>query len=122
MVTTVTSFGRSGLYDWMVQRASAVVLAAYTFFIAGFILMTPEVTYEQWSGLFDALWVRVFSLGALVSLGVHAWIGLWAVLTDYLTERMMGDRALTIRITMQIILSVINVAYIVWGIEIIWGM
>ncbi|MGB0744865.1 MAG: succinate dehydrogenase, hydrophobic membrane anchor protein, partial [Opitutales bacterium] len=29
MVTAVTSFARSGLADWLVQRISAVILAAY---------------------------------------------------------------------------------------------
>ena len=34
MVTTVTSMGRSGLYDWLMQRVSAVILLAYFLFIA----------------------------------------------------------------------------------------
>ena len=29
MVTTVTSLGRSGLSDWMIQRISAWVMTAY---------------------------------------------------------------------------------------------
>ena len=33
MVTQVTNLGRSGLYDWLMQRASAVVLLAYTVFL-----------------------------------------------------------------------------------------
>ena len=32
MVTNVTNFSRSGLFDWMAQRVSAVVLAAYALF------------------------------------------------------------------------------------------
>ena len=33
MVTSVTNLSRSGLYDWMAQRVSAVLLAAYTLFL-----------------------------------------------------------------------------------------
>lgn len=33
MVTTVTSYGRSGLSDWLVQRVSAVILAVYSIFM-----------------------------------------------------------------------------------------
>ena len=33
MVTAVTSFGRSGVSDWLVQRVSAVILLAYFLFI-----------------------------------------------------------------------------------------
>ncbi len=121
MVTAVTSFGRSGLYDWMVQRISAVVMAAYTIFLVGFILLTPEVGYEQWKELYSHLWMRVFSLITLLSLAAHAWIGLWAVLTDYLTTRLMGTTGTVLRVFAQIVLGVVTVTYTVWGIEILWG-
>ncbi|RPO36063.1 hypothetical protein [Pseudomonas aeruginosa] len=40
MVTNVTNFSRSGLYDWMAQRVSAVVLAAYVIFLLGYLTAT----------------------------------------------------------------------------------
>ncbi|WP_299774253.1 succinate dehydrogenase, hydrophobic membrane anchor protein [uncultured Pseudoteredinibacter sp.] len=122
MVTAVTSFGRSGLYDWMIQRVSAVVMAAYTIFLAAFIVLTPELTYEVWKGLYSTLWMRVFSLITLFSIAAHAWIGLWAVLTDYLTNRLMGNKATILRVLMQMVLGLITVTYVVWGIEILWGV
>ena len=48
MVTSITSFGRSGLYDWMMQRVTAIVLLAYTIFMIGYLLMNPELDYNQW--------------------------------------------------------------------------
>ena len=39
MVTNVTNFSRSGLYDRMAQRVSAVVLAAYVLFLLGYIVL-----------------------------------------------------------------------------------
>ena len=121
MVTAVTSFGRSGLYDWLIQRVTGVVLAAYTIFLVAFILINPDLSYEQWQGLFAQLWMRVFSLVALLSVAAHAWIGLWAVLTDYLTTRMMGSKATVLRVLAQMGLGVVTVTYTVWGIEILWG-
>ena len=38
MVTSVTNLSRSGLYDWMAQRVSAVVLAAYFIFLIGYAI------------------------------------------------------------------------------------
>ncbi|MCV6621481.1 MAG: succinate dehydrogenase, hydrophobic membrane anchor protein [Cellvibrionaceae bacterium] len=122
MVTAVTSFGRSGLYDWMIQRVSAVVMAAYTIFLVAFIVLTPELNYEVWKGLYSTLWMRVFSLITLLSIAAHAWIGLWAVLTDYLTNRLMGNKATILRVLMQMVLGLITVTYVVWGIEILWGV
>ena len=37
MVTSVTSLGRNGLYDWLIQRVSAVVIAVYVIGMLGFL-------------------------------------------------------------------------------------
>ena len=121
MVTSVTNFGRSGLYDWLIQRVGGVVMAAYLIFIVAFIALNPELTFEQWSALYGQLWMRVFSFVTLLSFISHAWIGLWAVLTDYLTERLMGSKATVLRILSQVVLGGVSVTYLIWGIEILWG-
>lgn len=121
MVTSVTSFGRSGLYDWLIQRVGAVIMAAYTIFLTVYLVMHPELTYEQWHLLFNNLCMRVFSLVTLLAFISHAWIGLWAVLTDYLTDRLMGSKATLLRIFAQVVLGGVSVTYLVWGIEILWG-
>lgn len=122
MVTSVTSFGRSGLYDWLIQRVGGVVMAAYTIFLTIYLLSTPELTYEQWQSLYSQLWMRVFTLVTLISFISHAWIGLWAVLTDYLTTRLLGSKATFLRIFAQIVLGAVAVTYLVWGIQVIWGI
>lgn len=122
MVTAITSFGRSGLYDWLIQRISAVVLAAYTIFITGFIIATPDMSFDIWQSLFDQLPMRIFTLATLLSIAAHAWIGLWAVLTDYITTRMMGAKATILRLLAQMGLGVVTLTYLVWGVEILWGL
>lgn len=122
MVTAATSFSRSGLSDWIIQRFSAVVLAAYSVFIVAFIVVTPELNYEVWSGLYSQLWMRVFSLLVLIATAAHGWIGLWGVLTDYVTERMMGGKALVLRIIALSIYALVTFTYLVWGVEILWGL
>ena len=52
MVSNVTNFGRNGVYDWMVQRVTAFVLALYTLFMLGFLLASPNLDYAAWSALF----------------------------------------------------------------------
>jgi len=121
MVTAVTSLGRSGLSDWLVQRFTAVVLAAYTIFITAFILLTPELDFERWSALYSQLWMRAFSFLALFSIAAHGWIGLWGVLTDYVTHRMMGEKALFLRIVALALYALVSVTYLVWGAEVLWG-
>ena len=122
MVTAVTNLGRSGLYDWLMQRVSAIILAAYTIFIISFLLSTPNLTYDVWAGLFSQFWMRVFSLLALLSIAIHGWIGLWTVATDYLTKQMLGSPALFLRLLVLGIYALVTVIYVIWGIEILWGL
>ncbi|MBP6725358.1 MAG: succinate dehydrogenase, hydrophobic membrane anchor protein [Halioglobus sp.] len=120
MVTAVTSMGRSGLYDWLMQRVTAVILLAY-FLLVGCVLL-GGVDYASWKALYSQTWMRVFSLLALLSLGMHAWVGLWAVFTDYLTERLLGTVGNVLRLLAQMASALIMFTYVVWGIQILWGL
>jgi succinate dehydrogenase / fumarate reductase membrane anchor subunit len=122
MVTAITSFGRSGLYDWLVQRISAVVLLAYVICVGTFIAWNPDLQYEQWLNYIQSDSMRIFSMMALVSLGIHAWVGLWSVATDYLTVRMMGGKATILRLLFQSGCGVVMFTYFVWAIQVLWSI
>ena len=122
MVTNVTSFGRSGLSDWLLQRVTAVVIAIYSVFMVVYLLTHSGLTYDEWAGLHQNILMRLFSLAAIVSIAVHAWIGLWAVLTDYVTVRMMGPKATPLRILLELGMIIVLLAYVVWAIDILWGI
>ena len=122
MVTNVTSFGRSGLSDWLIQRVTAVVMAAYTIFLVCYLVANPGLGYEQWVALNQCTLMRFFSLAAIVSFAAHAWIGLWAVLTDYVTVRLLGAKATALRIILQLGMIIVTLAYVVWAIDILWGI
>lgn len=115
MVTSITSFGRSGLYDWMIQRVSAAVLLAYTIFMIGYMLFNPDLDYQQWKGLFDNTAMRIFTLLTLLSLAAHAWIGMWSISTDYIKPTGM-------RFLFQSACGLLTFIYVVWGIQILWGV
>ncbi|MDT8428846.1 MAG: succinate dehydrogenase, hydrophobic membrane anchor protein [Pseudomonadales bacterium] len=121
MVTNVTSFGRSGLYDWLIQRISAVILAVYFLGLLAYILANPELSHAQWKELFTAPWMRIVSLLALLSLCAHAWIGMWTISTDYLTKAMIGSKATFLRFLFQAACMVLLFIYLIWGIQILWG-
>ncbi|MCK2148925.1 MULTISPECIES: succinate dehydrogenase, hydrophobic membrane anchor protein [Marinobacter] len=113
-MNSVTNIGRNGIQDWIIQRVSAYVLALYTLFLLGFFV-TTDVDYQSWSALFEQVWFRIFSLLALLSIGGHAWVGLWTVSTDYIKSA--GQRMLFQAVTVLVIFI-----YVVWGIQIIWGL
>jgi succinate dehydrogenase / fumarate reductase membrane anchor subunit len=119
MVTSVTSFSRSGLSDWLIQRVTSLVLLSYFVVIAYQLL--GSVDYTSWRLLFDQTWMKVFTLMAALSLAAHSWIGLWSVFTDYLTERMLGPKGNVIRLISQLGVSLALVGYVIWVIVIIWS-
>ncbi|MEO4046640.1 succinate dehydrogenase, hydrophobic membrane anchor protein [Pseudomonas sp. CAU 1711] len=122
MVTNVTNLSRSGLYDWMAQRVSAVVLAAYFLFLIGYLVVNPGIGYDQWHALFDCTAMRIFSLLALVALGAHAWVGMWTISTDYLTPMAFGKSATVVRFLFQAFCGIAMFAFFVWGVQILWGV
>ena len=122
MVTNVTNFGRSGLYDWMVQRLSAVYLALYFVSLITYLVLSPDLSFEQWSSLFGATWVRIASLLALLALSAHAWVGLWTISTDYLTSDLLGSKATAVRFAFQSVCVIVMFIYLIWGIQILWGL
>jgi len=115
MVTNAASFGRSGVHDFILIRASAIVLAIYTIFLVGFVACSSPLTYDVWHGLFSALPMKVFTLLALVALLIHAWIGVWQVLTDYV-------KPLALRGVLQFVVVIAALSYMAAGILIVWGV
>lgn len=115
MVNNAASFGRSGVHDFILLRASAIVLALYTIFLAGFFIVTPEVTYEIWKDLFSGTCFKVFSMLAILAVLIHAWIGIWQVLSDYV-------KPACVRGVLQFIFAVTLLAYFLGGMITVWGV
>ena len=122
MVKSVTSLGRSGLSDWLLQRVSALIMSAYLIFMVGFFVLNPSPSYEQWSGLHSSLAMRIFSLLTILSIAAHAWIGIWCVLTDYITVRLIGPKATPIRMFLQLAMIAVILFYVIWTLDILWGI
>ena len=114
MVGNVTSLTNNGLRDWLIQRVTALVLAAYTIFLLIFLVMHHDLDFSTWQELFASTFVRTFSLLALLSVLLHAWIGLWTISTDYL-------KCVYGRLSFQIITFLALLSFFIWGIEILWG-
>ena len=121
MVNQVTNMSKNGVSDWVIQRVSALVLAAYTLCIFGYVVMNPGMDYVSWSGFMGTTAMQVFTLLALLSTAAHAWIGMWTVGTDYLRARTMGPKGDRLRSIYQSVCLLAILAYLLWGIKILWG-
>jgi len=115
MVGNVATVGRSGVHDYILVRASAIILTLYTLFLASFFITTSTVTFDIWQTFFAQMSVKVFTLLALLSLVVHAWIGVWQVLSDYIKPAFL-------RGSLQFLFSVTLLAYLAAGFITVWGV
>ena len=115
MVDNLATVGRNGVHDYLLVRASAIILTLYTLFLASFFITTSTVTFEIWRAFFAQMSVKVFTLLALLSLVVHAWIGVWQVLSDYIKPAFL-------RGSLQFIFSVTLLAYLAAGFITVWGV
>ena len=115
MVANISTLGRNGVHDYILIRASGIILAAYGLFLAGFFICTPDVTYHNWSALFQSIPMKIGTLLAMLALLVHAWIGTWQVLTDYVKCAMLRD-------VLQFCCILIACSYAIFGIMIVWGV
>ena len=114
MVTDVTSLTGNGLKDWLIQRVTAVYFAVYSLFLLGFLLMHPQLSYTDWQALFHCEYFQVASVIALLTLSLHAWIGVWTVTTDYI-------KCAVIRLSVQLLVALLLLGQFIWGLMIVWG-
>ena len=119
MVTQISSFGRNGLSDWLIQRVSSLILLAYFLFIG--VQIANGIDYTSWRELHDSTAMKVFTLLTIAAYVSHAWIGLWTVFTDYLTEYMLGPIGNVVRPVLQFVVVLALVVYAIWVIQVIWG-
>lgn len=115
MVSNASALGRNGVQDFILVRATAIVLTLYIIYMVGFFAINSEVTFEAWTGFFSSAFTKVFTLLALFSVLIHAWIGMWQVLTDYV-------KSLALRLTLQLAIVVALAVYVIYGFVVVWGV
>tara|TARA_B100001094_G_scaffold333296_2_gene410419 strand:- start:8902 stop:9249 length:348 start_codon:yes stop_codon:yes gene_type:complete len=115
MGVSISSVGRNGVHDYLLVRATAVIISVYSLYLMWFFISTPVVTYFDWLELFQDPLMKVSTVLTLIALLVHAWIGTWQVLTDYVKPTFL-------RGSLQLICVVVLLAYVIFGNMIIWSV
>ncbi|WP_413734683.1 succinate dehydrogenase membrane anchor subunit [Sodalis sp. RH21] len=114
MVSNASALGRNGVHEWLLVRASAIVICLFIIYILGFILFADAITYDVWRGFFALPMTKVFTLLTLFSILVHTWIGMWQVLTDYI-------KPLALRLLLQLAIVIVLLVYLLYGTVVVWG-
>lgn len=103
-----------GVRGFLVQRVSAVVMAAYSLFALVMIVRLPQFDYAGWKALWAMASMRYATFAFVVAVLIHAWVGLRNVFMDYVHPT-------GLRLTLYIVAIVALVIYGAWAIQILWG-
>ena len=122
MVVGLLSVRNRGLLDYVMQRVSALVLGLYTFCLFGFLLSHSELSQVEWVGFMRSMPMMIFSTVSLVSLCVHAWVGMWTIGTDYIRTFSFGKRSTFLRQVYQVFVVASLLIYLGLGSSIIWSL
>lgn len=115
MVLNQATLKRNGVQDYVSLRTTAFIIAAYSIFIVGYLLLTPDITFQKWQGLFSNIAVKAATLVTLVCIMIHTTIGLWQVMTDYVKNTIM-------RSVLGFGLNLMALAYVAIGLFVLWGV
>lgn len=103
-----------GAGAWLLQRLTAVVIAAYTVGLAACLLWQPPGSHAEWRAVFDGAFARVATMVFFAAMLYHAWVGMRDILMDYVKP--MG-----LRLALQSAVGLALASYLVWAAAILWG-
>lgn len=112
-VHRVVTGAHYGLKDWLVQRITAVLMAAYTGLLIILITVYQPESHEEFKALFSIQWMKIASL-LFCRLMLARLVGVRNVLMDYV-------HPMPIRLTLQITCIVALLGYLIWFLDILWG-
>jgi succinate dehydrogenase / fumarate reductase membrane anchor subunit len=102
-----------GLRDWLAQRITAVIMAAYSVVLVWVFLSKQPATYAAWRDLFSQGWMRVATLLFAFSLAWHAWVGVRDIIMDYIKQD-------GLRLALEVLTLLLVAGYLGWTIQILW--
>ena len=103
----------AGTGSWLLQRATAVLLALALPGLAVYVLAALPVDFAGWQALFAPQGVRVLLLLAAVALALHAWVGMRDILMDYV-------RPTGVRLALLLAVIVVLAGSVVWLAAVLW--
>lgn len=105
-----------GLFDWMAQRATAILMAIYTIVLLVLLFTGNRFNYEGWAGLFAQQWFKILTFVVLISLFYHAWVGMRNVWMDYISKS----------VVLRLVLEFATILWLIgcagWAAQILWRM
>ena len=105
-----------GLRDWLVQRATAVIMVLFTLLVLGqVVLRKGPLGYSGWAGIFAPQWMKFITFAVVVALVWHAWVGMRDIWMDYI-------KPVGVRLALQVFTLFWLVGCAGWAIQVLWRL
>lgn len=105
-----------GLRDWIVQRATAVLMVLFTLLVLAQVVFTRgPIGYETWAGIFAPQWMKVITFAVIVALIWHVWVGMRDIWMDYI-------KLVWLRLSLQVFTLVWLVGCAGWALQVLWRL
>ena len=115
MVKNIIVGAHYGLKDWLAQRVTAVVMAAYTVLLAICVLSQGALTHESWRAILSGGFMRFATFLFVLSLTYHAWVGVRDIWMDYI-------KPTGLRLTLHVATLLALIGYAGWAVQILWRL
>ncbi len=115
MVNKIIVGAHYGLKDWLAQRITAVVMAAYTLIVAVLLLGQDRISYESWRGFMAGGFMRFLTFLFIVCLIWHVWVGVRDIWMDYV-------KPTGVRLALHVLTLLALVGYLGWAVSILWRL
>ena len=105
-----------GWRDFLVQRVSGALIAAFTLIVLLQVLFTQgPIGYDTWAGIFAAQWMKALTFSVIVALIWHAWVGVCSVWYDY-------AKPAGLRLVLQALSAIWLVSCGGWAVQVLWRL
>lgn len=104
-----------GLIDWLAQRITGVVMAAYTLVVAIALWQGAGANHASWHAFMSGGLMRFATFIFIVSLCWHAWIGVRDTWMDYVQPA-------GIKLALHVLTLLVVIGCAGWAVQIIWRL
>jgi succinate dehydrogenase / fumarate reductase, membrane anchor subunit len=104
-----------GLRDWLSQRITAALMALFTVALLLQLLAGGRLGYDRWAGIFAQQWMKVLTFVTIVSLALHAWVGMRDIWMDYI-------KPVGVRLFLQVVTIVWLLGCAGWAVQVLWRL
>lgn len=105
----------AGTGSWLLQRATAVLLALALPGLAVYVLAALPVDFAGWQALFAPQAVRVLLLLTAAAAALHAWVGMRDIFMDYV-------RHAGLRLALYLAVIVALAGSVAWLVATLWRL